>query len=115
MYIVYIYVKKCVTCFLREVCLPSGTELTPVFPCLRAGLLKRGSYVDITLGNRLLVTDHGLSGFPDLMSTQAWVYRSPNEVSLDRRLKFTIICEFIQVPSDLSASQGVVIQQLSIG
>ena len=56
-----------------------------------------------------------LQGFLTLRSTQAWAYRSPDEVSLDRRLKFTIICEFTEVPSNLPASQAVVIQQLSIG
>ena len=56
-----------------------------------------------------------LQGFLTLRSTHAWEYRSPDEVSLDRRLKFTTICEFIEVRSNLPASQAVVIQQLSIG
>ena len=53
-----------------------------------------------------------LQGFLTLRSTQAWAYRSPDEVSLDRRLKFAIACE---LPSNLPADQAVVIQQLSIG
>ena len=55
-------------CFLREVYWLSGTELIPLFPYLRAGLLKRGGgrrrYSP--RGNRLLATDQGLTGFPDL-------------------------------------------------
>ena len=55
-------------CFLREVYLHSGTELIPLFPYLRAGLQKGGGGGDgsIAPGNRLLATDHGLTGFPDL-------------------------------------------------
>ena len=54
-------------CFLREVYWLSGTELIPLFPYLRAGLLKRGGGdVGIAPGNRLLATDQGLTGFPDL-------------------------------------------------
>ena len=45
---------------------PSGTELIPLFPYLRAGLLKK----------------------------KGGAYRSPDEVSLDRRLKIAITCEF---------------------
>ena len=59
--------KLGVTCFLREVYLHSGTELIPLFPYLRAGLLKGGGGdVGIAPGNQLLATDHGLTGFPDL-------------------------------------------------
>ena len=36
-----------------------------------------------------------LQGFLTLRSTQAWAYRSPDAVSLDRRLKFAITCEQI--------------------
>ena len=55
------------TCFLREVYLHSGTELIPLFPYLRAGLQKGGGGdVSIAPGNRLLATDHGLTGLPDL-------------------------------------------------
>ena len=54
-------------CFLREVYLHSGTELIPLFPYLRAGLQKGGGGDgSIAPGNRLLATDHGLTGFPDL-------------------------------------------------
>ena len=64
-------------CFLREVYLQSGTELIPLFPYLRAGLQKGGGWGGgwggggggdggIAPGNRLLATDHGLAGFPDL-------------------------------------------------
>ena len=55
-------------CFLREVYLYSGTELIPLFPYLRAGLQKKkgGGDGGIAPGNRLLATDHGLAGFPDL-------------------------------------------------
>ena len=61
-------------CFLREVYWLSGTELIPLFPYLRAGLLKKGGGgggggggdVGIAPGNRLLATDQGLTGFPDL-------------------------------------------------
>ena len=76
-------------CFLREVYWHSGTELIP-------GLLKGrgGGDVGIAPGNRLLATDHGLTGFPDLRSTQAWAYRSPDEVSLDHMLKFAITGDF---------------------
>ena len=80
-------------CFLREVYLHSGTELIPLFPYLRAGVQKVGGDGGIAPGNRLLATDHGLTGLT-LRSTQAWAYRSPDEVSLDRRLKFAITCEF---------------------
>ena len=45
----------------------SGTELIPLFPYLRAGLQKGGGGDGgIAPGNRLLATDHGLAGFPDL-------------------------------------------------
>ena len=50
---------------------------------------KGGGDIGIAPGNRLLATDHGLTG-----STQAWAYRSPDKVSLDHRLKFAINCEF---------------------
>ena len=73
----------------------SGTELIPLFPYLRAGLKKGGG------GNGGIARLTGcwqptmaLQGFLTLRSTQAWAYRSPDEVSLDRRLKFAIICEF---------------------
>ena len=50
--------------------LHSGTELIPLFPYLRAGLQKRGGGGGgdggIASGNRLLATDHGLAGLPDL-------------------------------------------------
>ena len=61
------YIRS-VVCFLREVYLHSGTELIPLFPYLRAGLQKGGGGGDggIAPGNRLLATDHGLAGFPDL-------------------------------------------------
>ena len=57
-----------VACFLWEVYLHSGTELIPLFPYLRAGLKRGGGGGDggIAPGNRLLATDHGLTGFPDL-------------------------------------------------
>ena len=78
MYIVYIVhetnkkkVKKnpkrnkpnTVTSFLREVYLPPGTELIPLFPYLRAGLKKEGGQHQYIPGNRVLVTDHRLTGF----------------------------------------------------
>ena len=74
----------------------SGTELIPLFPYLRAGLQKGGwgGDVGIAPGNRLLATTMALQGFMTVRSTQAWAYRSPDEVSLDRRLKFAITCEF---------------------
>ena len=55
-------------CFLREVYLHSGTELIPLFPYLRAGLQKGGGGGDVGInpGNRLLASDHDLTGFPDL-------------------------------------------------
>ena len=60
-------------CFLREVYLHSGAELIPLFPYLRAGLQKGGGGGGggggdggIAPGNRLLATDHDLTGFPDL-------------------------------------------------
>ena len=44
-----------------------GTELIPLFPYLRAGLQKGGGGDSgIAPSNRLLATDHGLAGFPDL-------------------------------------------------
>ena len=45
--------------------LPSGTELIPLFPYLRAGLLKGrgGGNVGIRPGNRALVSDHRPTGF----------------------------------------------------
>ena len=49
--------------------LHSGTELIPLFPYLRTGLQRgggRGLDGGIAPGNRLLATDHGLTGFPDL-------------------------------------------------
>ena len=51
-----------------EVYLHSGTELIPLFPYLRAGLQKGGGGGNggIAPVNRLLATDHGLTGFPDL-------------------------------------------------
>ena len=50
-----------------------GTELIPLFPYLRAGLLKRGEGVS-RFGpvNRSLITDYGLKGFLTTRSTQAW-------------------------------------------
>ena len=56
--------------------LHSGTELIPLFPYL--------SWQQTM----------ALQGFLTLRSTQAWAYRSPDKVSLDRRLKFAITCEF---------------------
>ena len=53
-----------------------------------------------------------LQGFLTLKSTQAWAYRSPDDVSLDRTLKFAITCEFTLVPSNLPADQAVVIQHI---
>ena len=83
-------------CFLREVYWLSGTELIPLFPYLRAGLLKRGGGdVGIAPGvTGCWQPTKVLQGFLTLGSTQAWAYRSPDEVSLDRRLKFAITCEF---------------------
>ena len=92
----------------------SGTELIPLFPYLRAGLGGGGGGGKAP-GNRLLATTMALQGFLTIRSTQAWAYRSPDKVSLDRRLKFAITCEFPQVPSNLPTDQAVVIQQLSIG
>ena len=48
--------------------LPSGIELMPLFPYLRAGLLKSvggggGGNVGIRPGNRALVSDHRPTGF----------------------------------------------------
>ena len=45
--------------------LPSGTELLPLFPYLKAGLLKRGwvGNIGIRPGNRALVSDHRPTGF----------------------------------------------------
>ena len=44
--------------------LPSGTELIPLFPYLRTGLLKGGGgNVGIRPGNRALVSDHRPTGF----------------------------------------------------
>ena len=44
--------------------LPSGTELIPLFPYLRAGLLKGGGgNVGIRPRNRALVSDHRPTGF----------------------------------------------------
>ena len=44
--------------------LPSGTELIPLFPYLRAGLFKRGGgNVGIRPGNQALVSDHRPTGF----------------------------------------------------
>ena len=45
--------------------LPPGTELVPLFPYLRAGLLKGGGggNVGIHPGNRALVSDHWPTGF----------------------------------------------------
>ena len=72
-------------CFLREVYLHSGTELIPLFPYLRAGLLKKGGGDGgIAPGNRLLAATMALQGFLTIRSTQAWAYRSPDEVSLDQ-------------------------------
>ena len=42
---------------------PSGTELIPLFPYLRAGLLRGGGNVGIRPGNRALVSDHRPTGF----------------------------------------------------
>ena len=50
---------------------------------------KGGGDGGIAPGNRLLATDNGLAGFPDLK-----VNPGLDEVSLDRRLKFAITCEF---------------------
>ena len=59
---------KCGVLPLGGFYLHSGTELIPLFPYLRAGLQKKGggSNGGIAPGNRLLATDHGLAGFPDL-------------------------------------------------
>ena len=84
-------------CFLREVYWLSGTELIPLFPYLRAGLLKKGGGGRRRYSPRVTgcwQPTKVLQGFLTLGSTQAWAYRSPDEVSLDRRLKFAIICEF---------------------
>ena len=78
-----------------------GTELSPLFPYLRASLFKRGG------GGVGLDRCTGLccptQGFPDLrVDPRSW-----RVVSL--------FYEFIYVPSNLPAYQAVVIQQLSIG
>ena len=51
-----------------------GTELVPLFPYLRAGLLKGGGGGGSRFGpvNRPLLPDYGLKGFLTTMSTQAW-------------------------------------------
>ena len=43
-----------------------GTELIPLFPQSRSVKTGVGNNVDIAPGNLLLVTDHGLTGFPYL-------------------------------------------------
>ena len=90
----YILKKKWRASFGRFICIlglnSSLSSPTSEQVCKKGG----GGDSSIAPGNRLLATDHGLTGFPDLRSTQAWVYRSPDEVSLDRRLKFAITCEF---------------------
>ena len=66
-------------CFLREVYWHSGTELIPLFPLPQSRSVKKGGgggNVGIAPGNRLLATDHGLTGFLTLRSTQAWAYVS---------------------------------------
>ena len=77
--------------------LPSGTELIPLFPYLKAGLFKRGGghSVGIRPGNRALVSDHRPTGF--LTKSQP----RPEGIFL--------------VPSNLPSDQAVVIQQLFIG
>ena len=75
----------------------SGTELIPLFPYLRAGLQKGvgwGGDGGIARVTGCWQPTMALQGFLTLRSTQAWAYRSPDEVSLDRRLKFAITCEF---------------------
>ena len=88
--------NKTVTCFFREVYLPSGTELIPLFPFLRAGLLKQRE------------DNVGLAQVSGRCN-RLWPYR----VSLT--FFVSSVCEFILVPSNLPANQAVVIQQLSIG
>ena len=64
----YIYMKKIKCDVLPSGGLfASGPELIPLFPYLRAGLLKRGGggYIGTAPGNRPLATDHDLTGFPD--------------------------------------------------
>ena len=60
----------CIKCDVlpSEVYWHSGSELIPLFPYLRAGLIKRGGGGDFGIppGNRLLATDQGLIGFLDL-------------------------------------------------
>ena len=63
----YIVLKK----NLREVHLHSGTELIPLFPLPQSTSVEKaggggGGDVGIPPDNRLLATDHGLAGFPDL-------------------------------------------------
>ena len=63
----YIVFKKNVMCFLWEVYWHSGTKLIPLFPLPQSRSVKKGGVdVGIAPGNRLLATDHGLTGFPDL-------------------------------------------------
>ena len=45
--------KKTQTCFLREVYFSQGTGLGPLFPYLRAGLLKQGGGGGISRLDRL--------------------------------------------------------------
>ena len=83
----------------------SGTELIPLFPYLRAGLLKGGGDVSIAPGKRL-TTDHGLTGFPDLKANPDWAYSS-DEVSLDCRLKFAIVSSHKSLVTSGSYSANV--------
>ena len=49
---------------LRFIFFSYGTELLSSLPQSRS--VKKGGNVCIAPGNQLLVTDHGLAGFPDL-------------------------------------------------
>ena len=75
-------------CFLREVYWLSGTELIPLFPYLRAGLLKKGG------GGRRRYSPRVTGCWQPTKVLQGFLtLGSPDEVSLDRRLKFAITCE----------------------
>ena len=97
--------------FLREAYF-YGTELIPLFPYLRAGLLREkkggggsqvvsdGSFPD----NRMMICDHSPKGFLTSGSTQALT-----GIAIIPNMSSTL------VPSNLPADQAVVIQLLSIG